>query len=190
MHEATVAQLQGNGNHYEVEERQLLAGGGSVAACGLQMSAERNRSAALSIEPEIDVFLSWIQQETTVDAAVAGKLWDGVTWHRPVMNGSNAFTVPDCFFSMCNAGHVPDLYDQLLHGDAFGLRQRLTVLFAWPTFDDDNLLNRIKRGCAALPVPSKDPSDFIAALLFPLMNWSLFTQHCNSTTFNGRVMSV
>ena len=55
-HETIVGQLQGNGNHYEAEERQLLAGGGSVAACGLQMSSERNRSAALSIEPEINVF--------------------------------------------------------------------------------------------------------------------------------------
>ena len=61
VHESIVGQLQGNGNHYEAEERQLLAGGGSVAACGLQMSSERNRSAALSIEPEINVFLSWIQ---------------------------------------------------------------------------------------------------------------------------------
>ena len=34
----------------------------------------------MSIEPEINVFLSWIQQEMTVDVAVVGKLWDGVTW--------------------------------------------------------------------------------------------------------------
>ena len=30
--------------------------------------------------------------QSPVDAAVAGKLWDGVTWHRPVISKFNDFT--------------------------------------------------------------------------------------------------
>ena len=45
-----------------------------------------------------------------MDSAVAGKLWDGATWHRPVMDKSRAFTVKEPWFGIFSAGHVPDLF--------------------------------------------------------------------------------
>lgn len=53
--------------------RQMLAGGGSVAATGLQMASPANRGAAVSVEPEIDVVLSWLTQKLGVDNELSGK---------------------------------------------------------------------------------------------------------------------
>ena len=139
-----------------------------MAAVGQQMSNVSNRGAAVSLEPEIEVCLGWLSQEGGVDTAVAGKLWDGTTWHRPVMNGSKAFTVEDTFFSMCNAGHIPEIYESLMDGDAFGLRQRLTVMFAKPMFNED-AADDIRQACRNLPVSTRKPEDFLTSLLFPLL---------------------
>lgn len=38
-----------------VPRRQLVGGGGSLAATGLQMSQAQNRGAAVVIEPELDL---------------------------------------------------------------------------------------------------------------------------------------
>ena len=69
----------------EAPRRQLLAGGGSLAATGLQMSLQQNRGAALSVEPEIEQVLSWFTAESSIDRAVPAKLWDGQNprLHRP-----------------------------------------------------------------------------------------------------------
>ena len=53
-HEVEVAERpEGSPDDVIPPRRQLLAGGGSLAATGLQMSKEENRGAALSVEPEI-----------------------------------------------------------------------------------------------------------------------------------------
>ena len=70
--------------------------GGSLAASGLQMSLKQNRSAALSVEPEIDQVLAWFTVDSSIDRGAPAKLWDGSTWHRPVMEKTRAFTIPSC----------------------------------------------------------------------------------------------
>ena len=178
--ETAIGHANGQNAKFKAKKRTIVAGGGSVAATGLQMASEENRSAAVSVEPEIDVFLGWLQQEVGIDKGVAGKLWDASTWHRPVMNGAKAFTVEHMFFSICNAGHIPEIYEALQGGDAFGLRQRLTVLAPRPTFQKAAF---IRAACAALPVPSHKPEEFVASLLFPLMFWSVVVKRDCATCF-------
>ena len=122
------------------------------------MSALESRGAGVSLEPEIQLFLSWLEQEAGVDAGVAGKLWDEVTWHRLVMNGSKAFFVDDVFFSVCNVGHIVKMHRMLRAGDVFGLRQRMTVLFSRPNFYDD-AFDINEATCDKLPVTSGKPED-------------------------------
>ena len=92
-------------------KRQLLAGGGSLAATGLQMSLRQNRSAALSVEPEIDQVLAWFTVDSSIDRGAPAKLWDGSTWHRPVMDKTRAFTVPHPWFGCFSAGHIPEMHN-------------------------------------------------------------------------------
>ena len=54
--------------------------------------------------------------------------------------------------------------------DVFGLRQRLTACFARPTWQS---IQDIRAACAELPVASKKPEHFLAALLFPILRWNL-----------------
>eukprot|EP00959_Pyramimonas_sp_CCMP1952_P203650 4258412-Pyramimonas_sp.AAC.1 len=105
--------------------RQLLAGGGSAAATGMQMSCSQNRSAALSAEPEVDQILSWFSAEGGIDGGVVAKLWDGLTWHRPVMEKRRAFEVKDPWWGLIAGGHVPELHKAIVN-DHFGFRQRVT----------------------------------------------------------------
>ena len=51
----------------EPGKRQLLAGGGSLGATGLQMSVSQNRSAALSAEPELEQVLNWFAADSSFD---------------------------------------------------------------------------------------------------------------------------
>ena len=97
----------------EAPRRQLLAGGGSLAATGLQMSLSQNRGAALSVEPGIDQVLAWFTAESSIDRAARAKLSDGSDWHRPVMDKTHAFTVPKPWFGCFSVGHVPEMHTQL-----------------------------------------------------------------------------
>ena len=54
--------------------RKGLAGGGSLAAVGLQLSQKQNRDAALAVVPENVSILSWFSEETVVDKSAPGKL--------------------------------------------------------------------------------------------------------------------
>ena len=57
--------------------RELLAGGGSLAPTGLQMSLSQNRSAAVCVEPEIDQLLAWFTAESSINSGAPAKLWMG-----------------------------------------------------------------------------------------------------------------
>ena len=142
---------------------------GSLAATGLQMSLQQNRGACLSVEPELEQVLSWFTADSTMDRAAPSKLWDGVTWHRPVMDKSRAFTVEDPWYGFLCGGHVIDLY-KAMQADSFGLRQRVTACFGPPTWME---LDDIRQACAALPTASQKPEDYVAGLLFPLLRWSV-----------------
>ena len=100
--------------------RQLLAGGGSLAAIGMQMSQEQNRGAALSVEPEVEQILAWFTAESAIDKGVPAKLWDGVTWHRPVMEKTRAFSVTTPWYGFLVGAHVPEMF-RALTSDSFGL---------------------------------------------------------------------
>ena len=56
--------------------------------------------------------------------------------------------------------------------DVFGLRQRMTVLVSRPTFYD-NAFGHNQAACDKLPVTSGKPADFLDALMFPLVYWSV-----------------
>jgi hypothetical protein len=151
-------------------KRHLLAGGGSLAATGLQMSQGQNRSAALAVEPEVDGVLSWFRQEgSSCDKGAPGKLWDNVNWSRPVMDKTRAYDVIAPWFGFISAGHIPELFTSCAKDD-FGLRQRLTKSFGVPAWCS---VAELRAACEALPVRSKEPSDFLCALLYPVLRWAL-----------------
>ena len=68
-----------------------------------------------------------------MDKAAAGKLWDGITWHRPVMDKTRAFTINKPWYGILAGAHIPELFHATLQGH-FGLRERLTACFELPTF--------------------------------------------------------
>ena len=92
--------------YVRLPRRQLLAGGGSAAATGMQQRLGENRSAALSAEPEIEQILTWFTAEGGIDKGVVGKLWDSVAWHRPAMDKRRAITVPNLWWGFIAGGHV------------------------------------------------------------------------------------
>ena len=151
--------------------RQILAGGGSAAATGMQMSCRQNRSAALSAEPEVDQILSWFSAEGGIDSGVVAKLWDGLTWHRPVMEKRRAFEVEDPWWGFIAGGYVPELHKATLN-DHFGLRQRITVCYGEPPWRPSTLAS-IRAACTALPVSTGKPHMFVAHLLWPLFRSSI-----------------
>jgi hypothetical protein len=153
----------------EVPRRQLLAGGGSLAATGLQMSLQQNRGAALSVEPEIEQVLSWFTAESSIDRAAPAKLWDSSTWHRPVMDKTRAFTVQRPWFGCCSGGYIPEMHRATAQ-DAFGLRQRVTAVYGPPKW---STIAAIRLACSTLPTPSKKPAQFIAGLCYPLLRWAV-----------------
>ena len=150
--------------------RKGLAGGGSLAAAGFTASREQNRCSMTAIEPELEGILAWLAQEFAVDVAVAAKLWDALTWDRPVMDGKKAFEMRLPFFSFIAGGHLKELL-RALKKDTFGLRQRITVVYARPSFLD---IQFIESACDELPAETEHiPAKFLAFLLYPLFAWSL-----------------
>ena len=151
-------------------KRKGTAGGGSLAAAGQTAAQPQNRGSFTAIEPELLGVLAWLLNESAVDSAVPGKLWDSVTWDRPVMQSNKQFQVVDPFFSFVAAGHLHELLEKLMR-DSLGLRQRLTVVFARPLFLQ---LEEITAACEALPPETKGkPAVFMARFLYPLLKWSL-----------------
>ena len=159
--------LAGRGD--EAPRRQLLAGGGSLAATGLQMSLQQNRGAALSVEPEIEQVLSWFTAESSIDRAAPAKLWDGSDWHRPVMDKTRAFTVHRPWFGCCSGGHIPEMHRATVQ-DVFGLRQRVTAVYGAPKW---STIAAIRGACSKLPTADKKPAQFIAGLCYPLLRWAV-----------------
>lgn len=153
----------------EAPRRQLLAGGGSLAATGLQMSLQQNRGAALSVEPEIEQVLSWFTAESSIDRAAPAKLWDGSDWHRPVMDKTRAFTVHKPWFGCCSGGHIPEMHKATLQ-DVFGLRQRVTAVYGAPKW---STIAEVRSACAKLPTQSHKPAQFMAGLCYPLLRWAV-----------------
>ena len=149
--------------------RQLLAGGGSLAATGMQMSQKQNRSAALCAEPEIGQLLQWFSCDSGIDAGAIAKLWDSVAWERPVMDKHRAFSVPAPWLSTITGGHIPETF-RATKKDVFGFRQRVTALFGEPLWLS---MAETRKNCALLPIPSHRPAEFLAALLLPVLLWSV-----------------
>lgn len=160
---------QGAPETKEPPRRQIIAGGGSLAGTGLEMSQEKNRGAALVVEPEVDHVIQWFTNEVSVDSSAPGKLWDGRAWHRAVLDKARAFTILNPWLSILCAGHVPEVFKATVK-DAFGLRQRLTVCFPFPTFDN---IRKVREVCMSLPVSSHTPEDYLAGLLYPVFKNSL-----------------
>ena len=174
---AAASRAQG-GAAVEPHYRDILAGGGSLAGTGVQMSKEANRGAALLAEPELDCVLQWFTNETSVDASAPAKLWDGRVWARPVLDKMRAFLIPSPWFSIFSAGHVPELCKATLT-DKLGLRQRLTVDFPEPRW---LTIAEIRTACEKLPVPGHGPDDYLAALLYPALK--------NSVACGGRMYTA
>jgi hypothetical protein len=133
------------------------------------MSLQQNRGACLSVEPELSQVLSWFSADSTIDGAAPAKLWDGVTWHRPVMDKTRAFTVCEPWWGFLCGAHVMDLYRATL-ADHFGLRQRVTACYGPPPW---MTLQQIRNACALLPTASHKPEDYVAGLIFPLLRRSV-----------------
>ena len=120
-----------------------------LAATRLQMSQVQNRSAVLSAELDIEGVLSWFYAVAiSSDKAATAKLWDGVTWSNLVMDKTGAFDVRQPW-------HVRELF-KAMQRDSFGSRQG-------PEWCD---IADIRAACAALPVASHTPADFVAGVLY------------------------
>lgn len=151
-------------------KRKGLAGGGSLAAAGYFASQPQNRSSMIALEPELEGILGWLMCEFAIDISVAAKLWDAITWSRPVMKQSNGFEMRNPFFSFVAGGHLKELLRALIK-DTFGLRQRLTAVYATPLFLD---LEEIEEAENRLPEETGyKVAKFVALLLYPLLRWSL-----------------
>jgi hypothetical protein len=151
-------------------KRKGLAGGGSLAAAGYFAAQPQNRSSMTALEPELEGILSWLMCEFAIDVSVAAKLWDSITWSRPVMKQSNGFEMRNPFFSFVAGGHLKELLKALVK-DVFGLRQRLTAVYATPLFLD---LEDIEEAEQRLPEETQyKVAKFVALLLYPLLRWSL-----------------
>ena len=147
-------------------KRKGTAGGGSLSAAGAPSAQSQHRRAFTAVQPELLGVLSWLLQESAVDSAVPGKLWDAVTWDRPVMSSAKAFEVKDPVFIFFAAGHLRELLQRLQH-DTLGLRQCLTVVFARPLFLN---LEEIAAACGRLPAETKGrPQVFRPFCLRPLL---------------------
>jgi hypothetical protein len=166
---AKAAAAAADAEYVEPLRRQIVAGGGSLASTGLDMSRAHNRGAALVAEPELDNVVQWFTSEASVDSGAPAKLWDGRAWHRSVLDKMRAFTILFPWLSIISAGHVPEVFKATLK-DAFGLRQRLTVSFPRPSW---RTIAEIRAACGKLSVPSHTPDDYVAALLYPAMVNSL-----------------
>ena len=153
----------------EPPRRQVLAGGASMAADGQIMSCRQNRGAALAAECEVDGVFTWFQNEMGVDKAVPGKLWDGIVWHRPVMEKSSAFTVERPWFGILAGAHIPEVF-KATFSDAFGLRERLTVSFEEPIWLN---IREVRAACAQLSTAIRKPVDFVTGMLLPLFKLSV-----------------
>ena len=149
--------------------RHLLAGGGSLAATGVQMSLKHNRCAALCAEPELQQLLAWFGGESGIDSGVVAKCWDGTQWDRPVMDKAKAFTVPEPWLGIITAGHISESF-KATQKDIFGFRQRITCLFGEPLW---LTMAQTRSNYQKLPIASHKPAEFLAALMFPLLVWSV-----------------
>ena len=68
--------------------RELLSGGGSLAATGMQMSSQQNRSAALSCELELEQVLRWFTAESGIDTGAPANC--GIPLHGIAQSWKNA----------------------------------------------------------------------------------------------------
>lgn len=85
------------------------------------------------------------------------------------MDKTRAFTIDRPWYSILAAGHVPEVFNATCR-DAFGLRGRLTICVPHPKFQT---LEEVVAACNELCVPSHTPADFLAALLYPVLEDSL-----------------
>ena len=80
-----------------------------MAATGMQMSLQQNRSPALQCELALEQVLRWFILESGVGIGATAKLWDPSTWHRPVMEKRRAFTVVNPWCGFICRGHFTDI---------------------------------------------------------------------------------
>lgn len=85
------------------------------------------------------------------------------------MDKTRAFTIDRPWYSILAAGHVPEVFNATQR-DAFGLRGRLTICVPHPKFQT---LEEVVAACNELCVPSHTPADFLASLLYPVLEDSL-----------------
>ena len=86
-----------------------------------------------------------------------------------MINITRAFSVASPFFGFLAGGHIAELA-AALRDDAFGLRERLTVVYGEPYWQK---LADIQEACTALPCESHKPEDFIAQLLYHLLSYTI-----------------
>lgn len=67
------------------------------------------------------------------------------------------------------SNHLPETFKATTK-DVFGFRQRVTALFGEPMWLS---MAETRENCQKLPIASKTPLEFLAALLFPLLLWSV-----------------
>ena len=89
------------------------------------------------------------------------------------MDKSRAFCVATPWYGFLAGAHIPELL-AATSNDTFGLRQRLTICFGRPPFQN---IGAIRDACSRLPIASNKPHDYMAALLCPLLRWATTREH-------------
>jgi hypothetical protein len=66
-----------------------------------------------------------------MDNGVAGKLWDGATWSRPVMDKSRAFDVETPWYGILAGGHIPEVFKATLQATLVFVRAVTLSCCSW-----------------------------------------------------------
>lgn len=140
----------------------VTGGSGSLEGEGKLMALPQNFGRSISFMTEGKRLLKWLQSEGALNESIVVELWErlglkfwmffhpccivsytlavffvavrGMKWKRPTVNADRTFTVDCPFFLAAGALHVEDLLELYGLNDPLGVRGRLGLFYARPTF--------------------------------------------------------
>ncbi|CAE7289004.1 unnamed protein product [Symbiodinium microadriaticum] len=112
----------------------MTGGSGSLEGEGKLMALPQNLGRSVSFMTEGKRLLKWLQNEGAVNQSIVVELWERMKWKRSTVHADRTFTVMCPFFLAAGALHVEDPLDLYVLNDPLGVRGRLGLLYARPTF--------------------------------------------------------
>ncbi|CAE7458361.1 unnamed protein product [Symbiodinium necroappetens] len=115
-------------------EVSMTSGSGSLEGEGKLMAMSQNLGRSVSFMTEGKRLLKWLQNEGSVNESIVVELWERMKWKRATVHADRTFTVMCPFFLAAGALHVEDPLDLYVLNDPLGVRGRLGLFYARPTF--------------------------------------------------------